>query len=84
MNKKGCDTLHNGTCGLKIQAPIDAGHTSCQLDWTESTYTISGFLWYPFNRTIIAGVQLTHNPVILQVSPVFHLPIFQNLISINH
>ncbi|CAB4039223.1 Hypothetical predicted protein [Paramuricea clavata] len=74
INKARCDTLHNGTCGLKIQAPIDIGYTSCQLDWTKSTHTISGFLWYPFDGTI-AGVQLnaTLYPVTLQIKNISFL-----------
>ena len=74
IDSAGCDIRYNGTCGLqiKIQAPIGIGYASCQLDWTASSYAISGFRWYRFNETVIEGIELnaTLYPATLQVSAI--------------
>ena len=71
INTTRCDTY--GTYGLqiKIQAPIGARYNSqtCQLIWTESTYSISGLHWLHFSEAL-HEVQLntTMHSVTLQVS----------------
>ena len=73
INTTRCNTWVNGTCGLqiKIQAPIGARYNSqtCQLIWTESTYSISGLHWLRFSE-VLHEVQLdtTMHSVTLQVS----------------
>ena len=74
INDAGCDTQHNSTCTLdiKIQAPINTGFTSCKLDWTTSSFAISGFRWYPFKQTSIKEIEInsTFYPAALQVSAI--------------
>jgi hypothetical protein len=75
IDSEGCDNRHDGTCrqDIQIQAPIGIGYTSCELDWTNSSYAISGYRWYNFNGTAIEGIELNSSlyPSTLQVSAIY-------------
>ena len=72
INDAECDTQDNGLCrvDIEIEAPIDNGFTLCEIDWTASSYAISGFRWYPLKQTSIKEIEInsTLHPAILQVS----------------